>query len=292
MRAANGHAKPYQVRYWQLGNELGGASYAENCVAFCKAMKQADSTVSLISSFPSQDVLDRVGTEIAYIGPHHYTTDLAACEAEFKNLSAMIRNTPGCSRVRIAVTEWNSTGGWWGLGRAKLMTLECALQNARYLNLLIRQSGIVDIACRSNMTNSLGSGVIETRPSGLLRRAGYYAMSLYAQHGKPIPHAVEGAPEGVDLAACASDDGSRLCVFAVNTKAEPFELTLDLSEFGTGFGPVGGEVVCDTQDRRQPDVMNHWAAPDRIIATKLRVSQGKLVLPALSASAIECGNAR
>jgi len=292
LRAANGHPKPYRVRYWQLGNELGGAGYAQDCVQFCRAMKQADASVSLLSSFPSQDLLDRVGGDIAYVGPHHYTPDLAACETDFRNLSEMIQKTPGCDHIRIAVTEWNVTGGSWGLGRAKLLTLDCAIQNARYLNLLMRYSKIVDIACRSNMTNSLCSGVIETRPAGLMRRPSYYAMRLYAEHSKPIPHGVEGAPEGIDLAACASEDGKRLCVFAVNTRTEPAELTLDLSEFGTGFRPLNGEVVCDTEDRHQPDVTNHWAAPDRVRTGELRVSAGKVALPALSASAIECGDSR
>lgn len=288
-RVANGHPEPYQVKYWQLGNELSDAGYANACPEFCKVMKRADPTISLMSSFPSQTLLDLVGKEIDYIGPHHYTPDLAFCENDFKKLSAMIGQTPGCEQVRIAVTEWNVTGGGWGLGRGKFLALESALQNASYLNLLMRYSNIVDIACRSNMTNSLGSGVIETTPAGLLKRPSYYMMRLYAEHAKPIPHAVEGTVEGVDLAACASEDGASLCVFAVNMKTEPVELALDLSEFAETFHATGGESICDTLDQRQPDVMNHWTAPDRVRATELAVSAGKLTLPALSVSAMECG---
>lgn len=283
-RAANGHPTPYHVKYWQLGNELGNADYVNGLPDFCKTMKQADPGVVLMSSFPSQELLDKVGKDIAYIGPHHYTPDFAACEADFDKLSEMVRKTRGCEHIRIAVTEWNVSGGYWGLARGKFLTLETALLNARYLNLLMRRSDIVDIACRSNMTNSLGSGMIATSPSGLLKRPSYYVMKLYADHAKPVPVAVENAPEGVDISACTSEDGKSLCVFAVNTKTEPVELTLDPG----GFRPVSGEVVRDTLDERQADVMNHWTVSDRVKTTKLSASGNKVVLPALSASAIEC----
>ena len=278
-RAANGHPKPYNVRHWQLGNELGNADYVSALPEFCKAMKQADPKAILMASFPSQTMIDKVGKELDYICPHHYTPDFAACEADFKRLSDMIRGT----HLKIAVTEWNSTAGDWGLGRGKLMTLGGALLNARYLHLLMHHSDIVDIACRSNMTNSLCSGMIGTSPAGLLKRPSYYVMKLYANHAKPIPIGIENAPEGVDVFASRSEAGKSLCIFAVNMATNPVEL--DLGE----CHPIGGERVCDTLDQRQADVMNHWDAPDRVRTMEFQVSGNTVTLPALSVSAIECG---
>ncbi len=288
-RTANGHPEPHSIKYWQLGNELGDANYVKALPDFCKQMTNADSSVVLISSFPSQELLDEVGREIKYVGPHHYTADFAACEADLRNLAEMTDKTPGCGHIKIAVTEWNVTAGSWGLMRGKLLTLETALLNARYLNLLMRHSDAVDIACRSNMTNSLGSGIIGTNPSGLYKRPSYYVMKLYADHAKPIPVIVQNVPPGVDVSACASEDKKSVCVFAVNTNSEPVELLLDLSEFGTSFRPVGGEIVRDTLDARQPDVMNRWTTPDRVRTAKLPASGSRTVLPAFSVSAIECG---
>jgi alpha-N-arabinofuranosidase len=289
-RAANGRPEPYRVRYWQLGNEISGDDdhYVNACPAFCKAMKRIDPAVLLLASFPSQRLLDKLGKEIAYIGPHHYTPDLAACEADFKKLAEMIRKTPGCGHIRVAVTEWNVSAGGWGLMRGKFLTLETALLNARYLNLLCRYSNLVDIACRSNMTNSLGSGIIATTPVGLLERPSYHVMKLYADHAKPIPLSATGAPDGLDVVACASPARDAVCIFAVNTKNEPVVLALDLTEFGAAFAPTGAETVCDTLDARQPDVMNHWTAKDRVRTTRLQVTTRDLTLPAFSATAIEC----
>ena len=201
----------------------------------------------------------------------------------------MIARTPGCGHLRIAVTEWNFTAGDWGLLRAKMLTLDGALLNARYLNLLCRSCDIVDIGCRSNMTNSFCSGIIGTRPAGLLKRPSYHVMKLYADHARPIPLTVGNVPAGVDVVASAGEDRQGLCLFAVNTRNEPIELSLDLAELGEGIVPLGGETVWDALDLRQPDVMNHWSAPVRIRAFALRALGNRVTLPALSASAIECG---
>ena len=243
-RRANDHPAPYHVKYWQLGNEISGddEAYIKKCREFIRVMKRADSTIAILSSFPSQKVLDVLGHDLAYLAPHHYTRDLAACEADFANLSRMIARTPGCGHLRLAVTEWNFTAGDWGLGRGKMLTLEGALWNARYLNLLCRHSNIAEIACRSNMTNSFCSGIIGTRPGGLLKRPSYHVMKLYADHALPIPLATGPAPAGLDVIACADEPRQAVCVFAVNTRTEPVSLSLDLAGLGSGLTPLSTRV--------------------------------------------------
>jgi hypothetical protein len=48
--------------------------------------------------------------------------------------------------------------------------------------------------------------------------------------------------------------------------------------------------LCDTLDARQRDVMNHWEAPDRVKIISQPPLRNPLLLPALSATAIECEN--
>ncbi len=289
-RAANGHAAPYRVKYWQIGNEISGDNedYLGQLPAFVQRMKKVDPAILLLASFPSQKLLDRAGRDIAYVGPHHYTADFAACERDFQHLADMLRATPGCGHLKLAVTEWNVTGGSWGVSRAKLQTLETALLNARYLHLLMRHSDLVDLACRSNMANSLGSGIIETTPSGLVRRPSCYAMQLYARHAKPVPWRVESSTEGLDLFAGGAEDGKRAVVFAVNSRASPVACSIGFDGWGGAALAVSAEVLCDTQDARQPDVMNHWNAPDRVRTIPLSLAGNSIVLPALSAAAVEC----
>lgn len=290
-RAANGHPAPYHVKYWQVGNEISGDddNYVKQFPRFAALMKKNDASIMLLSSFPSQKLLDRVGTDIDFIAPHHYTPDFAGCDREFANLSRMIDQTPGCAKIKIAVTEWNVSGGDWGLGRARQMTLGTALLNARYIHVMMRHSDKVKIACRSNMANSFCGAIIETSPAGVLKRPSYYVMQLYARHALPVPLRVESPGDGPDIIACASQDGKTVQIFAINYKTDPVDWSFQFDGFSLPLHPVKAESMRDTQDTRQIDVVNHWTAPDRIKTTAFNVNSGnRCTLPALSVTAFEC----
>jgi alpha-L-arabinofuranosidase len=287
-REANGHPKPYGVKYWQVGNELGNEEYIKGCTAICRAVKETDPKAIVLSSYPSPELLAESGKYLDYVCPHHYTPELEEHETDFNKIVKEVRDASLDHEVKIGVTEWNITGGWWGIGRGKLLTLNTALYTGRYLNLLQKHSDVVGLACRSNMTNSYGSGMIQANPAGFYLSPSYYVMKLYAEHSKPMPVRFEGAPEGLDISACSSEDKASVCIFAVNTTNEPVHIRLDLSDYSLGFRQVGGELVWDTLDRRQPDLMNHLNSPDRVRTVDLTVSEDGVTLPALSIAAIEC----
>lgn len=295
-RAANGHPRPYGVTYWQLGNEVeAGPQYLAAAEGFCQAIKAADPAALVMSYRPTQELLDRIGRHLGYVCPHHYDIgNLAACDEEITRIAGMLRRTPGCQDVRIGITEWNVAGGDWGFERGRLATLGAALKNARYLNLLLRRSDLVGMACRSNLANSHCTGLLMTNAAGMLKPPAYHVMKLYADHAKPIPRGIEDAPEGVDIMGCASEDECSVCLFAVNGNDHPVEIMLEGAggEAGVrgsaGLVLAGGESVCDTRDLRQPDLMNHWAARDRVTTVSLAVIGDRISLPAVSISAVEC----
>lgn len=68
-RAANGHVEPYGVKYFQIGNEISGdnPTYLRELPDFIAAMKKADPSVQILTSFPSQRLLDKVGKDIAFV---------------------------------------------------------------------------------------------------------------------------------------------------------------------------------------------------------------------------------
>jgi alpha-N-arabinofuranosidase len=291
-RSANGHPAPYHVKYWQVGNEISGNNpgYLNRIADFIQAMRKADPKAMFMTSFPTQELLDRVGKDIAFVCPHHYTTDFAGCDRDFDRIAGMIDHTPGCADVKIAVTEWNIDAGSWGLGRARQATLESALLNARYLNLLMRHSDKVKIACRSNLANSYCGAIIETSPSGsgVLKRASYYVMKLYSHHAQPIPLTIEKTDDRLDLLACGSEDRKRTVLFAVNLKSEPVELTVGFSDYESAMHIAKADSLRDTQNAGQPDVINDWQTPERLKILPLATTTSEVTLPGLSATAIEC----
>jgi alpha-L-arabinofuranosidase len=290
-RAANGHPEPYGVKHWQVGNEIDAPGYVQSLAEFARAVRAADPGATILSSFPTKEIVEIAGPDIAVVCPHYYQADLDGVDSDLGRIEAWIRGSAGRDRLRVGVTEWNIDAGNWGLGRGKLNTLGCALFEARFLNVLHRHSEFVTLACRSNMTNSFQGGTIQTNAAGLYRTPSFLVMDLYRHHSRPMPLRLEAdVPFGLDATACASEDKSRVTVFVVNAKKEPVRLELDLADLGPGFGIRGGEIVKDVQDRGQIDIINSFANPWRVIKGKLeRESETMVILPALSIAAIDCG---
>ena len=246
-----------------------------------------------MASFPSQRLLDHFGKDLAYVCPHHYTTDLGECERDFNHIAQMIDDTPDCSHLKIGVTEWNIDAGSWGLGRARQSTLGAALINARYLHLMMRHSDKVEIGCRSNLANSYCGAIIETAASGsgVLKRPSYHVMDLYSRHAKPVPLWLEQFSDRLDLFACTSEDKSSVTVFAINSKPEPVEFSFSFRGFPGSTRAIKAESVSDRLSAGQPDIMNHWTAPERVKIVALPLGQNEIALPPLSATAIGCETA-
>jgi alpha-N-arabinofuranosidase len=278
LRARNGHPEPYRIKYWQVGNERAGKEYEERLAAFCKAMKEADPTIELFSSYPSPGVLQSAGDFLDYVCPHHYDcANLAAMENDIGRIAAMIREHAPGRKVKIAVTEWNTTAGDWGPRRAMLWTLANALACSRYHNLLHRHCDTVAIANRSNLTNSFCSGIIQTDNHRLYKTPTYYAQQLYATLAGDRPLKIESAlPANMapDCSATLSPKGDAVVLFAVNATTADVTRPLDLSAFGAGGQEVEVWTVADTERAGEPDVTNSFANPERVHTVKSHFNAG------------------
>ncbi|MBM3495901.1 MAG: hypothetical protein FJX72_16490 [Armatimonadetes bacterium] len=293
LRARNGRANPYGVRYWQIGNEVGGRDYHSRVAAFAQAMKHADPSIRLLASYPAPEVLRTAGAWLDFVSPHHYGCDnLGAVGANFAEVERMIaENAPG-RPIKIAVTEWNTTAGDWGPARAKLWTLSNALACARYHNLMHRRADIVEIANRSNLTNSFCSGIIQTNRTGLYRTPTYYAQMLYATRAGRVALPLSGVEgSGLDVSATMTPRGAGAAVFVVNDTPEAISARLDLSELGVRTGRVEATTLTDRDAAGEPDATNSFERPDRIAPVRRTVvasgDELQVTFPALSLTVLE-----
>ncbi len=294
LRARNGHPEPYRMKYWQVGNEQWGDDYEKRLPAFCKAMKDMDPTIKLFSSMPTPEILSRSGQYLDYVCPHQYDcANIGGEEQELKDVTAMIRQYAPGRPIKIAVTEWNTTAGEWGPGRASLWTLENALHVAQYQNLLHRYCETVEIANRSNLTNSFCSGIIQTDNCRLFKTPAYYTQWLYANLGGDRPLRVEGGGPGLDVSATLETKSGSAVVFVVNLGLQDVKTTLDVSSFGTTNGQATLWTLSDTRHAGQPGVFNSFEDPERVSPTKSTVmtQAGRVehTFPALSLTVVKVG---
>jgi alpha-N-arabinofuranosidase len=273
VRARNGHAEPYRVKYWQIGNEVGGPEYTRSITDFARAMRGADPAIKILSSYPSGDTLALAGEWLDYLAPHHYDFgDLTGIARQFDSFRDQIRQHASGRQIRVAVTEWNTTGGEFGLKRGILQTLGNALSCSRYHNLLQRNADLVEMGIRSNLIDSFGSGVLITGPGWLYLAPTYYAEQLYQRAAGSFPVPVErNSPlawqlREPDVSAALSPDGRTLRVYAVNSTAAVLTPALTLA--GATKPPLKMlvTVLKDSAARPDSEAMNSVDAPRRVTA--------------------------
>ena len=212
LRGENGYPKPYGVKYWEVGNEIDGQeeightdamTYAKKYLKFYSAMKKVDPRIKIIAVGASYDwnrtVLKVAGNHIDYLDLHYYpgfgvdptevglsklySSILAQVIDVENNILETAELIEGLRlKVRIAVCEWNVTGGAWGIQRAHLATLGNGLFCALMLNVFQRNASVIEIANFSNLTNSWYSNCIRTNNLSVHVTPAYHVLQMYSHY--------------------------------------------------------------------------------------------------------------
>ncbi|HEX4398257.1 MAG TPA: alpha-L-arabinofuranosidase C-terminal domain-containing protein [Trebonia sp.] len=206
-RRDNGHAEPYRVRYWALGNEMYGAwqvgamsaeEYVREATRWARAIRMLDPGAVLIgcgeTGWTEWDrvVIDGLAGLVDYHSVHLYTGSddywtnvLQPHQAEraIRSAAAMIERTAYRQSLpkmpRIAYDEWNV---WYRVmtgDLAERYTHPDALAVATYLNIFIRHSGWVKMANLAQMVNAIAP--IVATPETAVVQPVYYPLLLHAR---------------------------------------------------------------------------------------------------------------
>ncbi len=221
LRKKNGHAAPYKVKYWGVGNEIYGdwqighknaQDYAKAAVEFAKVMKWTDPSIKLVAcgnGDPNWDrpVLEATVHHVDYISAHHYTVadelkdyyeilgGVAQMEATIKASAVAAESVSASAKksvpVFVAFDEWNILWGWSdGQKRDDVHKFEVpynlrdALWVATALNTLQRHCPMVRMANLAQLVNVIAP--MQTTPTSLLMLPIYYPLELYANRSGPI----------------------------------------------------------------------------------------------------------
>ena len=208
LRRQHGHADPYQVRYWALGNEMYGEwqigaltadEYVRRAREFAKVMKWTDPTIKLVSCGQTgwnawdRTVLEGLAPFIDYhsihlytganeyysnvFGPHQAERALGICQS----MIDQVRYEQHIAHpIKVAYDEWNV---WFratdpDTRLEERYDLSDALAVATFLNIFTRHCETVGMANLAQLVNVIAP--IFTSPDGLFLQTIYHPFWLYA----------------------------------------------------------------------------------------------------------------
>lgn len=251
LRAAHGHPEPYNVRLWEIGNEIWGPwvrghsdaeTYARNYLAYARAMRRVDPAIKFVAVGDNnmgwnRTVLARAGGDIDYLAIHHYYSrndtggdrlNLMArplfFERFYGEVERLIKELVPGRPVKLAINEWGLD-----LPAERQYSMESALYGARLMNVFERRGALVEMSAVSDLVNGWPGGIIQAGRRGLFVSPVYLVNRLYAEHlgaerlalsaaGPAFDTSREG--KGVphlDATASRTADGGRIFIKAVNT---------------------------------------------------------------------------
>ncbi len=202
-RAANGRSAPYNVKLWELGNEIWGSwvrghssaeTYARNLNRYAAAMRAVDPSIKIIAVGDNEvnwnrTILRAAAANIDYLAIHHYygrkeiagnRSNLMARPLHYERFYKEIRKllselTPQRS-ISLAINEWGLD-----LPIQQQYSMESALYGARLLNVFERTDGLVALSAVSDLVNGWPGGIIQASRHGLFVSPLYLVNQLYSE---------------------------------------------------------------------------------------------------------------
>jgi len=310
-RAINGHPKPYNVRWWGIGNEMYGRwqlgymsldHYVRKHNLFAKAMRKVDPSIKLIAVGSvgawSEGMLKNCADYMDLISEHFYI-------GAKKSVIEHVRQTIGAVRgkveahhkwrqeleslkgrdIRIALDEWNYWHRPYVYEYGEIgcrYTLKDALGIAAGLHEMIRNSDMIFMANYAQTVNVIGC--IKTSKTDAAFATTGLALKLYPNHFGAIPVEVTANVEPLDVVAAWTKDRKSLTVAIVNPTEHEYELALQLKD-----AELTGEGRLWLITHADPMAYNEPGKPPQVVIEEKLLSgiYGKLSVLPLSISLYE-----
>lgn len=253
-RREHGHAEPYNVRLWQIGNETSYDRNGFDCetaarrtVDFAKAMRKEDRTIQLIGwgdSGWAKRMMEIAGEHLQYLAFHHmfnpdgnaldsplrgieYRKDPARTWEHLMNAAQVhdarirrMREQTGSYDIPLAMTECHFALP--GRNRCEVLsTWAAGIANARLLNVHERHGDRLKIATLADFCGTrwqVNAIMIPTPGGKSYMMPVALVMALYRHHTGDQAVRVTKAPDALDVTASRSDD--RLFLHVVNTNRD------------------------------------------------------------------------
>lgn len=318
---------------WQIGH-LDMHEYAAKAREAAKMMKWQDPSIKTVLAGSSNDRMptypewDRVALEhtwdkMDYLSIHMYDTNhhmqdtpsylaLARRFEDFVDtMSGVLRYVKAKNRsshdVYLSWDEWQvwhpgqHEGNWQEAPPLAEVgyNLEDALVVAQWMNVFLRKSDVVKIACVAQVVNIISW--LHTKKDGLLVHTSFYPFKFMSNMAKgnaldvvlrtpQTPTNRFGDVPTLDVSASHNPETGRIAVFIVNRSTTTAQITDLVFQSDMPTQVLQAWQMSGTD----PKAGNTWENPNAVVAQPLAVPAPKdgsltLSLPAMSYTAIEFG---
>ncbi len=311
---------------WQIGH-LDAVAYGNKALEAAKMMKWHDPTIQTVLCGSSNDRMptypewDRVALEIAwehidYHSMHYYAGNQADDTASFlasavlferfvDTLEGTLRYVKAKRRsqhdVYLSWDEWQVwykgdplQGDWTEAPHLaeEIYNLEDALVVAQWLNVFLRKSHVLKIACVAQVVNVISW--LHTRQDGLLKQPSFYVFKLFSNLARgaaldvhvtaPMQETTaHGEVPLLDISASYDEASRQGALFLVNrSQDEAVAVTVTLQDEALNRVIEAWQLTGS-----DPKEANSWDDPNRLVtqaidAPRIDAGQMEILLPPLS----------
>ena len=264
MRIANGRVKPYNVKYWEMDNEVHRwftpEQYAHTCVMYSKAMKAVDAAVKIGIDTYSYDLaalermLEIAGMDIDFIA------DRGSDESYMQKKLAILHayNDSHGTHLRYCNTEWLPLGGadMYNMApREDGKITKCymfskwsyALNAASILMMWQRYGQDIDFVNFNNLANTHAQSAIETPKEGAYPTAAGMILHRFAHteayRTLKLKDYHPQIKDSLHVQLSVNRDGTALVLNLLNKSQEKGEIVLDIGAFDVHSGCFDGILL-------------------------------------------------
>ncbi len=234
VRAANGHPEPYNVKYWEIDNEMweyGLEKYEAAVREFSTAMRKVDPTIKIIvcggfNGGGDEEMLNNSGKYFDYMSLHHYenpngyATGPVRLANQYQQYADMIAKCPN-PNIKLYISEWNLSSIDWRTG----------LFAGGFLNVCENQPvvemGAAALFIRRTDAPEWNNAFINFDYKGIFVAPNYLVTKLWHDNFSKYKLAYSGETGDLSVSTTLSENGENVIVKLVNPTENPIELKIN-----------------------------------------------------------------
>lgn len=233
-RAANGHAEPYNIKYWEIDNEMweyGIEKYEAAVREFSTAMRKVDPGIKILvcggfGMDTDKEFINRSGNYFDYVSLHHYegatgyATGPGKLAAQYDQYADIIANSPN-PNIKLYISEWNLSSIDWRTG----------LFAGGFLNICeqrpVVEMGAAALFIRRTDAPDWNNAFINFDYKGLFVAPNYLVTKLWHDSFSKYRLAYSGETGSLSMTTTLSENGRNVVVKIVNPTDNPIDLAIN-----------------------------------------------------------------